>query len=80
MESNLTRAQIRKLYPELTEKMSDEELDDLIEDLTEDNDLPVFARAIDRGYLPVIAIALVAIASVLGMLAAAYFSMPKGLT
>ena len=74
-----TREQICNLYPELTEAMTDFEINEFVADLNEDEEemkQPFFARALDTGRLPVIAVVIVALLSVAGMLAAAAFYTP----
>lgn len=80
--STWTRSSVRRLFPDITEKMSDNQLDDFIDEMLDPDEPagPVFARAVDNGTLPIIAIILVAAASVFGMLLAVWFYMPKELT
>ncbi len=80
--STRTRSSVRRLFPDITEKMSDNQLDDFIDEMLDPDEPagPVFARAVDNGTLPIIAIILVAAASVFGMLLAVWFYMPKELT
>lgn len=61
----LLEAQLKKMYP----KLSQDEIDDLLDDLLE-GDQPF------SGKLPMIAVGLVVAASILGMLAAAVFYTP----
>lgn len=66
--------QARRRYPELTEKMTDEEVDMLIDDMIDDyagDPEPFFARALDKGNLPLWAVGIVAALSIVGMLIAA---------
>jgi hypothetical protein len=72
-----TRQELRRMYPQMTEEMSDDELDSFIEMLTDDIEeelyKPFFARMLERGNLPVVAVLIVASASVASMLLAALF-------
>ena len=71
-DKDVLRTAVRQMHPTL----SDDEIAELIDELEDELQQPLLARALDTGRLPVIAVVIVAILSVVGMLAAAAFYTP----